>query len=215
MNRPKLGGAIVACLLVGVLLPAVFLFAINMGTGVQDEYGERGIPVECRVCEVVTIGRNQSVRVTYKAENGEWIEADCVANQRVSLNQTLNGYVLPENPHNVYCMPGTDLMILIYVIVGGIAIGGWTPLLSALKEKRVYDKLMKNGVPCRATLTSWHKEPHGIEGQFRVFTQSGEEKIINITAQQGAPIVGESYAILLAEGKGGKIVAALIDEDLR
>lgn len=215
MNKPKLGGAIAICLLVGVLLPAVFLFAINMGMGVEDEYAERGIPVDCRVCEVVTIGKTQEVKVTYKSAEGEWIEARCIANQRVSLNQSLNGYVLPEDPYNVYCEPDMGLKVMIYVIIAGVAIGGWAPLISALKEKSVYDKLMKNGVPCRAVLTSWHKEPAGIVGQFQVFTQSGEEKIINITAQQGSPIVGESYAVILAEGKGGKLVAALIDENLR
>lgn len=215
MKKPKLGGVIAIALLVGVLLPAVFIFAVNTGMGVEDEYAERGIPVECRVSEVANIGRTQEVKVSYKSAEGEWIEARCIANQRVSLNQSLSGYVLPEDPYNVYCEPDTGLKVMIYVIIAGVAIGGWAPLFSTLKERSVYDKLMKNGVPCKAELTSWHKEPAGIVGQFRIFTRDGQEKIIDITAQQGAPIVGASYDIILAEGKNGKMVAVLTDENMR
>lgn len=215
MKKPNLTISIVVFLIIGLMLPAVLVWAMNRGMGVEGEYAERGVPVSCKVYEVTQFGNNQTVRVKYKSAEGEWISASCTANQRVSVDQTLEGYVLPESPHIVYCPPGMELRLLCYALIGAIAVGGWAVLVSGLRDKSRYDNLLKNGVPYKAQLTSWHKEPVGIVAQFRIFTRDGQERIIDITAQQGAPIVGESYDIILAEVKGGKVVAALVDENLR
>ena len=215
MKKPNITSAIVLFILFGLLIPAVMLWAIDHGLDLSREYQEDGRKVTCTVTEVVTIGKTQSVTVKYKSEDGEWVEAYCTANGRVSAGQTLEGYVLPDEPYKVYCPPDIALKILIYVITGGIALGGWAALLSALKEQRQYSILFKNGMPCQAQLTSWHRQQGGIEAQFRVFRKNGEEKIINITARGGTPVVGEYYDIMLAEDSRGKLTAALRDERLR
>lgn len=215
MKKPNITSAVVLFIFFGLLLPVVMLWAIEHGMDLSKEYEEEGKKVTCTVIETVSVGKTQEVIVKYKAENGEWTEAYCTANGRVSVGQTIEGYVLPDEPNNVYCPPDIALKIVIYAIVGGIALGGWAALFSALKEQSRYNKLFKSGMPCRAQLTSWHKQQWGIEAQFRVYRQNGEEKIINITAQKGTPIVGEYYDIVFAEDTRGNIVAALCDERLR
>lgn len=215
MQKPKLGGAIACFLLIGVLVPAVFMFVISYGMSVDDDYAENGIEVECRVFEVARAGKTQEARVSYKSESGDYIEARCIANQRVSVGQRLKGYVMPDDPYVVHCSADGSSKLLLYIITAAFFFGGLIPLIGAVKEKNLYDRLMKSGVPYKAQLASWRKEPEGIVGQFRVFTQKGEEKIVNIKAKQGTPIVGELYDILIAEGRGGRIAAALTDENLR
>ena len=215
MKKPKLGGAVVLFLIMGVIIPLVFVWAFSKGMILGDEYSDEGKPVKATVISVTRVGSTSDVMVKYKDDDGQWVEAKCIANKKVMAGNTLEGYVMPDDPYNVYCPPDNGLRILFFALFGGVALGGWAVLISALKDKSRYDKLMKNGTPCRALLTSWHDGQGGIEAQFRIFRRSGEEQIISVTARQGRPQVGEYYDIVFAELPDGKVLAELTDERLR
>lgn len=215
MKKPKMGAAITLFLVMGIIFPACFLWAVTQGIFFEDEYAERGRPVTVTVVRVVRVGSTSDVTVKYKDEDGQWIEASCTANQNVMAGQTLEGYVLPENPYQVYCKPDMALKILLYALIGGVAVGGWAILIGVLRDRSKYNKLIKNGIQMRARLTSWHNERGMIDAQFQIFRSNGQEQIINITAMKGTPVVGEYYNIVCAEQPNGSIVAALNDDRLR
>ena len=215
MKKPKLGGAAAIFIVMAVIIPAVFLWAAKHGVFVEEEYIEKGRKVSANVTTVARTGSNSQVMVKYKNDKGEWIEAYCIANQNPAVGQTLEGYVLPDDPYQVYCPPDNALKFLFIALVGGVAVGGWAVLISALKDRAKYNKLMKNGRKVKAELTSWHNENGGTEMQFRIFRQNGQEQIISVKTERAAPRVGEFYDLVIVEETNGKITAALADERAR
>ena len=215
MKRPNMKAAIVLFVIMGVAVPLIFAVAAVKGVFTESEYTEEGRQVSCHVNGIVTVGRKQQVTVSYQAESGEWLTADCTPNKKVVMSEQLTGYVLPDDPYYVYCKPGAEVMALFILFVGGIAVGGWAALITALREKRRYDLIMSCGVHTKAQAASWYRQQNGVTGQFRIVTQTGREEIVDIVVTKGSPVVGEYYDVVYAEKPDGKLVAELTDEQLR
>ena len=214
MKKPSLKASGVVTFIFGVLLPAVLMWVAVFGMD-SSEYVENGIKVKCTVIGTSVTGSSSRPKVKYKSADGEWIEADCIANSKVSMGQTIDGYVMPDDPKNVYCPPDLALKIVFYAIAAVLAITSWGFFFKTLKDLRNYNILIKSGVPYKAQLTSWHKDDSGLMHiQLRVFRRNGEEEIISVEAVNGAPIVGEYYDIMMSEDDKGRITAALNDERL-
>lgn len=214
MKKPSMKAAGVITFIFGVLIPVVLVWVITFGMDKSREYKDNGIKVRCTVTGASITGKSTRAKVKYKSPEGEWIEADCIANERVSVGQKIEGYVLPDDPENVYCPPGLALKIVFYAIAAVMVIMGWGVFFNTLKDLKKYNLLIKNGVPYRARLTSWYEKDRMKYIQLLVFSRSGEERIINVQAANGRPIVGEYYDILMTEDETGNITAALNDERL-
>ena len=214
MKKPSLKASGVVTFIFGVLLPAVLMWVAVFGMD-SSEYVENGIKVKCTVIGTSVTGSSSRPKVKYKTSDGEWIEADCIANSKVSMGQTIDGYVMPDDPKNVYCPPDLALKIVFYAIAAVLVITSWGFFFKTLKDLRNYNILINSGVPYKAQLTSWHKDDSGLMHiQLRVFRRNGEEEIISVEAVNGAPIVGEYYDIMMSEDDKGRITAALNDERL-
>ncbi|MBO4868060.1 MAG: hypothetical protein J5582_16085 [Ruminococcus sp.] len=215
MKKPNMAATAVLFFIFGILVPAVLLWVVTFGMDESREYKENGIKVSCTVIGTSVTGSSSRPKVKYKSPDGDWIEADCIANGKVMMGQKIEGYVMPDDPKNVYCPPDMALKMVFYALAAAAFIGGGVALFKGLKDRRKYNILIKNGVPCKAQLTSWHKNDSGLMNiQLRVFRRNGEEEIINVEALKGTPIVGEYYDILMSEDDKGRVTAALNDERL-
>ena len=214
MKKPNMAATAVIVFIFGILVPAVLLWVVTFGMDESREYKEDGIKVSCTVIGTSVTGSSSRPKVKYKSPDGEWIEADCIANGKVMMGQKIEGYVMPDDPKNVYCPPDMALKMVFYALAAAAFIGGGAVLFKGLKDLRKYNILIKNGVPCKAQLTSWYAKNGIKEIQLRVFRRNGEEQIVSVQAIKGTPIVGEYYDIIMSEDDAGKITAALNDERL-
>ena len=104
MKKPSLKASGVVTFIFGVLLPAVLMWVAVFGMD-SSEYVENGIKVKCTVIGTSVTGSSSRPKVKYKSAEGEWIEADCIANSKVSMGQTIDGYVMPDDPRTYTARP--------------------------------------------------------------------------------------------------------------
>lgn len=209
MKKPK-GGfmSLAVFILCSILIP----YALFTGGNGSDEYKQRGKLVHCTVISVSGRIKNQRVQVTYRDENNALITADMTANKLVSLNEELDGYILPENPYEVYRPAGKMLMAVIYILCAFLAFAGWFVLIMHIYARRKHRLLFKKGIPGRAEIVENPKKcGDNYSAKMRFVTNDGQEFIQDFVFTKHVPNFGNQYSIVYCVKKNGKCTADVIE----
>lgn len=113
------------CITVGIILALIAALLIFNNNRLTKNYEENGIEVDCITVEIIN-GRKGSQTVTgaYLDKDGNVVTAKVIRNARTDLGEEYKGYVLPDKPGQVYCMPSESMKKTMYLIFYGAGIVG-------------------------------------------------------------------------------------------
>ena len=112
-------------IVVGIILVIVSAFLVHSFNNTTKKYEAEGIEVKCVTIEV-TAGRKgkQTVTGAYINDNGETVAASVIRNSKTYAGEEYTGYILPESPDKVYCLPDeTTRRIMEIAFYGAGAVG--------------------------------------------------------------------------------------------
>ena len=129
----------------GVILVIVSAFLVHSYNNVTKKYETDGIEVNCVTVEVVS-GRKgkQTVTGAYLKDSGETVTASVIRNGKTYVGEEYIGYILPESPDKVYCLPDkTTRKIMRIGFYGAGVVGGVLVLIGIIaaivkKSRSVY-----------------------------------------------------------------------------
>lgn len=130
---------LVGSILLGILTPVLFLFALYMGSSKEREYVKNGVLTECVVENVVKISNRQQVTVIYQNESGKKIKAKGTLNREVDKGDVVQAYVLADKPGEVYYPADGFIKAVCYILVGIFSLLAWVPLVMLIHKKRMND----------------------------------------------------------------------------
>lgn len=126
---------------IGIVL---ILFGIGIFTFVcikEKAKSSDGTLVECTVTDVTVIGKRRYADGYYFDKDGNQIEVEIVNAGSVSVNDTIDAYILPDNPNTAQVK--SPLSLMLFAGISGIAcLGGLyiiKSVLSEVSEKKLLD----------------------------------------------------------------------------
>lgn len=93
-----------------------------------------GIPVKCTVTDVTAIGKRRFAAGYYFDKDGNQIDVEIVNAGSLSVNDTIDAYILPDNPNKVQIESPLSLMLFAGVFSGVVCLGGLFIIISVLRE---------------------------------------------------------------------------------
>jgi hypothetical protein len=93
-----------------------------------------GIPVECTVTDVTIIGKRRYADGYYFDKDGNQVDVEIVNAGRVFVNDTIDAYILPDNPNTAQVKSPMSLMLFAGAFSGIVCLGGLFIIKSVLKE---------------------------------------------------------------------------------
>ena len=194
----------------------VFIIGISaasfFGIRTNRNYIKNGEKTVCVVTDIVN-GRKgkQSARAKYQSKDGRTVYADLVANRRVSIDEQLTAYVLPDDPEKLYCPPEMPALILIFGVAGFMLVIGFVMFIVGISELRKHNILFKNGIPTKGEILSfWAEGKTGHNANVRFFDSDRNERVIDMF-MKNKPAVGDKVNIVYCIKPNGKIVSDIIE----
>ena len=212
MNKNRSGkalGIMFFCLLIIIVLP----LSVFMGARKMINYKLNGAPVHCEVIKVEEdLNGRQQVRVKYTNKNGIELSARATMNRRVSVGDEAEGFVLPEQPFDVYVMPAPALIGVVCGIFGVLVAAAAIGFVVALKMYLDHKKLVSHGTLTKGRLLFIQETKRFVYNTQVSFRDSdGEEQIFNYVFTRVVPEPEKDYNVAYIKKKNGKVAAELIE----
>ncbi len=186
-----------------------FIWGIWKGQQKSLDYKKNGVEITCTVMNVSSFRNKQNVVVEYQQSGGNVVRATCIANRKVSLGETFNGYVLPGKPSEVFCPPSKLLMAIAYLLVGVIELMAITGIVVCIKNILDDRKLVKYGIHTRGRVISFKKEDKIFFGSVQFTDSKGTIHVTEIPFIKIKPRTGNDYDIIYMVEANGKCYAKL------
>lgn len=146
-RRLKKPEKVLTNIFIGILLIVCSVLSFYFVTFKNTGYEENGKKVQCTVCYCRKILKKYDVRVEYQNDSGETIQAELIMRGfPPSYNQTLDGYVMPDEPYKVYQKSNIVLVVLIYILLLLFFSGGVFMIWAMIMSSSSYNLLKKNGI---------------------------------------------------------------------
>lgn len=213
MKKPTIWPIILIGIALIVCIPGAFLFGYLNNL----EYQKNGTEVECTVFAYEKVGRSSELQVKYYDENGNRYEA-YVKNGGVNpyIGQEFTGYVLPDDPYEVYRKEDLFVIILAFMLCGVCIIGGVYLIFGTIAERNTSERLRKDGIrgECEIFEVTMEKIAKGrlvYPAKFRYIDDNGDEQRGKHIFERRPPELGDKFDIVYARKSNGKYISMLIE----
>ena len=219
MQKPRLLPALVTCIIVGIILPAIVLAAFQKGNAKTNDYLRNGKLTDCTILSILQVGSASSVQVTYTDENGNPVTASATLNRSPKayhVGQHIQAYVLPGRPAEAFIPASGALKAVVFFIIAVFILIGWSLPVFYLISMRRYNRLMKDGSFAEGTLIDIEVIRNVMfsgtlyMGLFRFQTNSGNTVTEQLQVNKNAR-VGETYQLMYYEMPNGKCICDVAD----
>lgn len=182
----------------------------------KTDYEKDGEKVQCTVYYYEKFLKHYDVRVEYQNDNGETIQAQLVMRGfPPSYNQTLDGYVMPDEPYKVYQESNIILVIIMYAMILLFFAGGVFMLWAAVTSVTDYRLLKAIGKSCTGEIVevTMEKDNKGklfYPAKYIYTDDDGNQQTGQTVFDRRPPDNGDRFTVIYARKKNGKYVSEMI-----
>lgn len=218
MDRQKLKKPekVLTNILLGIVLILCSVFSFYCVTFKNANYEKDGKKVECTVYYYQHILKNYDVRVKYKNDSGEWITAQLIMRGfPPHLNDTLNGYVMPDEPHKVYQESNIIITVAMYVLLFLFFVCGIFLVVGMIMSVSRYNFLRKNGKSCTGEIieVTMQKDSKGklfYPAKYSYTDDDGNQQTGHTVFDRRPPDNEDKFTVIYARKRNGKYISEMI-----
>lgn len=196
-------------IVVVVLLAVGLTWGICKGQQKTWNYRQNGDEVVCEVVEVVRIGDTDHVTVSYNKPDGSAVKANCIANKDVSVGESLTGYVLPDQPGEVFRPASAFLMYLMFGIVALSWIVAIVITVLIIKSNQFNKQLALEGKYAKGKIFSVQRMDDIYFAKIRFCDDNGVEHVTEVSFGHETPREEREYDLIYLVNAKGKCHAQL------
>lgn len=217
MDRQKLKKPekVLTNILLGIFLIVCSVASFYFVVFRNADYEKDGKKVDCTVYYCQHILKSYDVRVKYKDNSGEWITAQLIMRGfPPHLNQTLDGYVMPDEPHKVYQKSNIIITVAMYVLLFLFFACGIFLIVGMIMCVSRYNFLKKNGKSCIGEIIEVTMEKDG-KGNFFYpaeysYTDDDGNQQTGKAIFERRPPETDKYTVVYARKHSGKYISEMI-----
>lgn len=186
--------------------------AVFLGGRKTLNYKMNGTPVEARVTQVFKVGKTELVESVYMSEFGFEITADTIFNGSPEVGDVFTGYVLPDEPGEVYRMPPSWLIALFCGVLGLLYILCIVIIILSARTHRHNRLLSVNGIPAKASIMQVTRVKTFVFNCLVSFTAyNGIEYTATVQFTRSVPNADGECSIIYYLTPKGKLIVDLIE----
>lgn len=217
MDRQKLKKPekIFTNIFIGIVLILCSVASFYSVTFKNTGYEKDGKKVMCTVYYYKKFLKNYDVRVEYQNDSGETIQAQLVMRGfPPSYNQTIEGYVIPEEPYKVYQKSNIVLIIIMYVLLFLFFAGGAFIICAVCISVSSYNLLKENGISGTGEIVKIIEctDAKGMKLYDITYVyndDSGNQQTGKATFERKPPET-DKYTVVYARRRNGKYISEMI-----
>ncbi|MDE5583457.1 MAG: DUF3592 domain-containing protein [Ruminococcus sp.] len=212
LKKPELLKGII----IGLFLVVISIIMFNVTTFNKTDYKKDGKKVQCTVYSYQHILKHYDIRVKYKDDSGEFVKAELIMGGfPPHLNQTLDGYVMPDNPHKVYQESNIVLIVLMYALILFFFGAGIFILWASFDSSANYRLLKASGKSCEGEIfeVTMEKDNKGklfYPAKYSYTDDDGNSQTGTTVFERRPPDIGDKFMVIYARKRNGKYISEMI-----
>ncbi len=201
--------------ILSVIMPVVFFSSYQYSLNKKKAFLENGKKVSCEVDVVYGFIGVCSAGISYPKNEEEVVRANIMLYDTVKRGDTLVGYVMSDDPYNVF-VPGKSEPKHISALSVALSalLGIFLPILY-IRASNEYEFLLENGKDVNAELMSYDRYgANTLYGNFRFEDENGKKRSVKLYISKNIAELYETYNIRYYTYPNGEIKGATADERL-